>query len=100
MPLASASASSSTAAATAGPGASSDAAGSAPPSVPPTPGGGVEAAKKECWTCGGDHEDLDCPHRVFVERSASSCGGEKARAYGHMCVYVGGSWVRPSDGRD
>ncbi|EKU22034.1 hypothetical protein NGA_0240500, partial [Nannochloropsis gaditana CCMP526] len=28
-------------------------------------------SEKECWTCGGNHEDEDCPHRVFIDRSYS-----------------------------
>src|SRR6056297_1583166 len=32
-------------------------------------------SEKECWTCGGNHEDEDCPHRVFIDRSYSQLAG-------------------------
>ena len=33
-------------------------------------------AKLECWTCGEEHDETDCPHRIYVERRPTLQLGE------------------------
>ncbi|GAB5037871.1 Hypothetical protein NocV09_11800010, partial [Nannochloropsis oceanica] len=42
-----------------------------------TNGTTAAAPKKECWTCGGNHEEEDCPHRVYIDRSKTRVGQDK-----------------------